>query len=67
MIFVYFGISKLEKLYSPNKMAELFYLLIFNIVSLIIVAYLLDENVMAKGLAFSILYIWCKKSPLEKV
>lgn len=67
MVFVYFGISKLEKLYSNNKMADLFYLIIFNMISLIFVAYLMDEIIMAKGLAFSILYIWCKKSPLEKV
>jgi len=48
-------------------MADLFYLIIFNMISLIFVAYLMDELIMAKGLAFSILYIWCKKSPLEKV
>ena len=48
-------------------MADLFYLIIFNMISLIFVASLMDELTMAKGLAFSILYIWCKKSPLEKV
>lgn len=67
MIFVYFGISKLEAYFSPRRMAELFYLLLFNIFCLTIIGYVMDEYTMAKGLAFANLYIWCKRSPLEKV
>ncbi len=67
MLFVYFGTSKLEKLFQPNRYAELFYLILVNSFFLLILSYFLSEIVMAKGLAFSFLYIWCKRSPFEKI
>ena len=67
MVFVYFGLSKLEKLFSLNRYADLFYLILFNALCLILAAYFMDEFLMAKGLSFSFLYIWSKRQPFEKV
>ena len=64
MFFLYFGISKLEAMFSPNRYADLFYLTFVNATLLNLLAYAFGEFFMAKALSFSLLYIWCKRNPL---
>ena len=67
MFFLYFGASKLEAMFSPNKYPELFYLILFNMQVMILIAYFFSYPYLAKALAFSLLYIWCKRNPIERV
>jgi len=68
MFFLYFGFSKLEKFYHPNRIPEFIYLLLVNYVFILIISILFDQYyMMGPQLAFSIIYIWCKKEPLEQV
>jgi len=63
----YFGISHLEEQYSPNRYAELFYLIFYNMCFMNIVAYFLGNYYLSEAFSFAMLYIWCKRSPFDKV
>jgi len=68
MFFLYFGFSKLEKFYSPNRLPEFVYLLLVNYAFIIVLSILFEQYYfMGAQLAFSVLYIWCKKEPMERV
>jgi Derlin-2/3 len=68
MFFLYFGFSRLEKFYSPNRLPEFVYLLLVNYLFIFIISLLFDAYyMMGPQLAFAVLYIWCKKEPMERV
>jgi len=67
LIFTYFGCSKLERLYS-NRIADFFWLLFVVALLNLGISVIFDEHVLlSRQFAFSLLYIWCKKEPFERV
>jgi len=68
LIFVYFGFSKLEKFFSPNRIPEFIWLIIVNMIFILVISILFDRyQYMGTQLTFAILYIWCKKEPMERI
>ena len=67
MIMFYFGVSHLEEQYNPNRYAEFFYLIFYNMCMLNVIAYFMDSYYLSEAFSFALLYIWCKRSPFDKV
>mmetsp|Transcript_9490 Transcript_9490/g.10680 ORF Transcript_9490/g.10680 Transcript_9490/m.10680 type:complete len:244 (-) Transcript_9490:236-967(-) len=67
LVFIYFGFSKLEKLYKQRP-ADFFWLLFVVGILNLLISLIFDEYyLLSRQWAFSILYIWCKKEPFERV
>ena len=42
-------------------------MILYNLVIINLVAFIFDESVLYMGLTFALIYIWCKRNPVETV
>lgn len=67
LMMYYFAMSNLESQYAPNSMADMFYMMLLVSQSLNLIGLLLGEAYLAKAFSFAMMYIWCKRSPFDRV
>jgi len=64
----YFAIGSLEKYHSPNKYADFVYLILVCMGLIFVYSLIVGQTaIMSHQFLMSLLYIYCKKEPLNKV
>ncbi|EGR32001.1 hypothetical protein IMG5_098270 [Ichthyophthirius multifiliis] len=67
IFFLHFSFSRLESLFRPQQLADLLWLVLFNMLVLDIIGLILGYNFLLQSLMISFIYIWSKKKPFEEV
>ena len=67
MMMIYFSMTNLETQYAPNNMADMFYMMLVVSQALNVIGLLLGEVVLSNAFFFAMMYIWCKRSPFDRV
>jgi Derlin-2/3 len=65
---IYFAIGSLEKYHTPNKYADFAYLILICMGLIFIFSFILGQTmIMSHQFLMCLMYIYCKKEPLNKV